>query len=413
MKFLNTLMAALLAALPAAGAMPMRSTAVAEIAPYVFPANKPAAVSMEFMPDGQSYVERSDDGRRLIVRAIADGAEQGVLFDIANTRETTLPDFEGFSISPDASRVLLWRMAQPVFRRSFDAEYYVYEVRSRLLRPLSKEFGRQRDPMFSPDSRMVAFVAQGNIYCAKLDYNSEVAVTEGGSTGGTLFGATDWTYEEEFGITAAMAWAPDNLNLCYVAFDQTSVPEYSLPLYRGTCDPLEQYDLYPGWQTVRYPVAGKPNSRVSLHSYDVETRKTKQIDLPGNPEYIPRIAYGPVPEKLMVSTLNRDQNRFELFAVNPKSTVAKSVYTAEQRVDRAGGVRNPLAGRRQLRCRFRCRGIHTLLPLQLHRHPYGRHLAARHRRHRFLRHRQPRKRILAGRGTHSAGPHSLPPRPER
>ena len=138
MKFLNTLMAALLAALPAAGAMPMRSTAVAEIAPYVFPANKPAAVSMEFMPDGQSYVERSDDGRRLIVRAIADGAEQGVLFDIANTRETTLPDFEGFSISPDASRVLLWRMAQPVFRRSFDAEYYVYEVRSRLLRPLSK-----------------------------------------------------------------------------------------------------------------------------------------------------------------------------------------------------------------------------------------------------------------------------------
>lgn len=213
MKFLNTLMAALLAALPAAGAMPMRSTAVAEIAPYVFPANKPAAVSMEFMPDGQSYVERSDDGRRLIVRAIADGAEQGVLFDIANTRETTLPDFEGFSISPDASRVLLWRMAQPVFRRSFDAEYYVYEVRSRLLRPLSKEFGRQRDPMFSPDSRMVAFVAQGNIYCAKLDYNSEVAVTEGGSTGGTLFGATDWTYEEEFGITAAMAWAPDNLNL--------------------------------------------------------------------------------------------------------------------------------------------------------------------------------------------------------
>lgn len=329
MKFLNTLMAALLAALPAAGAMPMRSTAVAEIAPYVFPANKPAAVSMEFMPDGQSYVERSDDGRRLIVRAIADGAEQGVLFDIANTRETTLPDFEGFSISPDASRVLLWRMAQPVFRRSFDAEYYVYEVRSRLLRPLSKEFGRQRDPMFSPDSRMVAFVAQGNIYCAKLDYNSEVAVTEGGSTGGTLFGATDWTYEEEFGITAAMAWAPDNLNLCYVAFDQTSVPEYSLPLYRGTCDPLEQYDLYPGWQTVRYPVAGKPNSRVSLHSYDVETRKTKQIDLPGNPEYIPRIAYGPVPEKLMVSTLNRDQNRFELFAVNPKSTVAKSVYTQQ------------------------------------------------------------------------------------
>ncbi len=318
-----------LGTLGAGAALPMRSQAVAGIAPYVYPANSAAKADVTFMPDGQSYVERSADGRRLVVRKITDGSELSTLFDITNTRQTTLPDFEGFILSPDASQILLWRMAEPVYRRSFEAEYYVYEVRSRLLRPLSTQFARQRDPLFSPNSRMVAFVAEGNIYCAKLDYQTEVAVTEGGTPDGTIFGATDWTYEEEFGVTSAMTWAPDNLNLCYLSFDQSEVPMYSLPVYRGTCDPREEYSLYPGTLEYRYPVAGEPNSTVRLHSYDVETRKTKHIELPGNPHYIPRVEYGPDPDHLMAATLNRDQNHYEIFSVNPRSTVSRSVYTQD------------------------------------------------------------------------------------
>lgn len=321
--------AAVLGIAAADAAIPMRSADVSAIAPYVFPDNQAPRTTVVFTPDGSGYVEQSADGKRLTVRAVSDGAERETLFDIDHTRETTLPDFEGFTLSPDASKILLWRMPEAVYRRSFEAEYYVYEVRTRLLKPLSKEFARQRDPLFSPDSRMVAFVAEGNIYCAKLDYGTEIPVTTGGSVDGTIYGATDWTYEEEFSLTSAMTWAPDNLNLCYLSFDQSAVPVYTLPLYRGTCDPMEEYTLYPGTMSYRYPVAGQPNSTVRLHSYDVETRKTKQIDLPGNPHYIPRIAYGPTPEKLMVSTLNRDQNRFELFVTNPKSTVSKSVYAYE------------------------------------------------------------------------------------
>lgn len=325
----TTALAAFCAASIGAGAaLPMRSQAVSEIAPYVYPANIPAKAEVMFTPDGQGYVERSDDGRRIVVIDIASGNEQQVLFDIGQTRQTTLPDFEGFTLSPDASRILLWRMSEPVYRHSFEAEYYVYEVRSRLLRPLSAQFGRQRDPLFSPDSRMVAFVAEGNIYCAKLDYQTEVAVTSGGAAT-TINGATDWTYEEEFGITSAMAWAPDNLNLCYLSFDQAQVPVYTLPIYQGTCNPREEYTLYPGTLAFPYAVAGQPNSVVTLSSYDVETRKTKQIDIPGNPAYIPRIAYGPSPEQLIVATLNRDQNHFEIFSTNPKSTVSRSIYTQD------------------------------------------------------------------------------------
>ena len=312
-----------------AAAVPMRSNTVSEIASYVYPENVAPQAAVVFTPDGEGYIERSADGKRLTVRRLADGAEGETILDLDHTRETTLPDFESFQLSPDGSRILLSRMAEKVYRRSCEAEYYVYEIRTRLLRPLSRQFARQRDPLFSPDARMVAFVAEGNIYCAKLDYQTEIAVTTGGSNDGTIYGATDWTYEEEFGLTAAMTWAPDNLNLCYLSFDQQQVPEYSLEVYRGACDPREQYTLYPGTLRYRYPVAGEHNSKVALYSYDVETRKTKTIDLPGSPEYIPRIAYGPSPEKLIVATLNRNQNRFEIFSVNPKSTVARSIYLQE------------------------------------------------------------------------------------
>ena len=310
------------AAYGAVGAM--RSVAVSDLAPYCFPDNAPASVSMEFMPDGKNYVERSDDGRRLLVKDIATGKEGDVLFDLERTRETVLPDFEGFILSPDASKLLVWRESKPVYRRSFTAEYYVYEVRSRLLKPLSKEHPRQSAPQFSPDSRMVAFVAGNNIYAAKLDYGTEVAVTADGTPGKIINGATDWSYEEEFGVTSLMAWAPDNLTLCYVRFDESAVPEYTLPIYAGTCDKKEQYELYPGVMSYKYPVAGKPNSSVSVHSYDVETRKTKLVELPGGSAcYVPRIAYGPKATMLMVATLTLDQYRFELFMANPKSTVSR------------------------------------------------------------------------------------------
>ena len=309
-----------------------RSQAVKDLAEYCAPAATPDRSSIVFMPDGASYVERTADGRGLMVKDLATGKDVEKIFDTGHTRETSITDFEGYRLSPDASKILLWRESKPVYRRSFTAEYYVYEVRSRLLRPLSKEHQRQQEPVFSPDSRMVAFVVDNNIYAAKLDYGTEVAVTDDGCAGRIINGVTDWTYEEEFSVTSLMAWAPDNSTLCYVRFDESEVPMYTMPVYAGTCMPQEQYEYYPGVMSYKYPVAGQPNSSVSLHSYDVQTRKTKRLDIPGSAAYyIPRIAYGAEPTQLMVSTLNRDQNRFELFVANPQSTVARSVYTDESK----------------------------------------------------------------------------------
>lgn len=320
---------------PAVLALPLTSSAVTkrevnvtELGEYVYPKNRPTSMpEFVYMPDGLSYLLLSDDGKTITSHDTKTGNIIGTVLDVAKTRETKIDHISAFSLSPDGSKVLVYQDSEPIYRHSFKADYYVYEIRHNILRPLSAKFEKQQAPLFSPDGRMVAFVAENNIYIKKLDYKTEVSVTVDGKINEIINGVPDWTYQEEFSTTSSMVWAPDNMMLCYVKYNEKDVPMYSFPIYQGTCNPRDEYAFYPGQFTYKYPVAGMKNSVVSVHSYDVETRKTKEIVLnDGNIEYIPRISYAHQPERLVVSTLNRAQNRFEMYVVNPKSTVAKSLY---------------------------------------------------------------------------------------
>lgn len=307
------------------------TVSVDDVARYVFPANQyDRPESFTYMPDGNSYLLLSADGKKVIRYDTATGEELETVLDVAATRDSKIDHIEGYSISPDASKMLVYIDAEYVYRRSFKASYYVYNVKRNILTPLSLAHGRQMSPVFSNDSRMVAFVSDNNIYLKKLDYNTEIPVTTDGKINGIINGVPDWTYEEEFTTTCSMAWSSDNLTLCFLKYNESDVPTYSFPLYQGTCNPMNQYALYPGQFSYKYPVAGQHNSSVSLHSYDVETRKLKSIEF-SDPEieYIPRIAYASETDQLLVTTLNREQNRMEIYSVNPKSTVVKSVLVEE------------------------------------------------------------------------------------
>ena len=303
-----------------------------DMAPYVYPQNAPAtAPAAAYLPDGETYLQLSDDGKRVVKHETKTGAEIETIFDTSRTRENNIESIEGFTLSPDGSKLLVYTGKTMIYRRSFRASYYTYDTHSRILRPLSENFKKQRAPLFSPDGRMVAFVGDdNNIHLKKIDFDTEVAVTRDGAVNSIINGVPDWTYEEEFATDCSMTWAPDNMTLCYIKYNETAVPTYSFPLYDGTCEPKAEYALYPGSFTYKYPVAGQPNSTVSVHSYDVDNRKTKDITLPGAaPEYIPRLQYAFSPDRVIVTTLNRSQNRMELFALNPRSGVAKSLLVEE------------------------------------------------------------------------------------
>lgn len=304
-----------------------------DIAPYVFPANiikSPKAFS--YMPDGLSYLSLSDNHKMIVRYDTEKGVALDTIINVSKTRETTIDEITGFIISPDGSKLLVYKDVEPIYRRSFEAGYYVFEIKRNILRPLSKQFKKQRAPLFSPDSRMVAFVAENNIYIKKIDYDSEVAVTVDGKRNSVINGVPDWTYEEEFMVKSSMAWAPDNLTLCFIKYNEKDVNTYSFPLYGGACDPTEDYALYPGEYTYKYPKPGTKNSSVSVHSYDVDNRKIKDIQLNSdNIEYIPKIAYANNAESLVIITLNRAQNRMEFLLANPKTTITKSLYADESK----------------------------------------------------------------------------------
>lgn len=300
------------------------------MAPYVYPGNTPDAPAQTvFAADGATYLAWQPEQRAINRFDTKTGSLIETVMDLNSTRENKLKSIDGFTLSPDGSKILVYTGRTPIYRRSFKASYYVYDLHSRVLSPLSDDHATQRAPLISPDGRMVAFTADdNNIYIKKLDYGTEVAVTRDGAQGIVINGVPDWTYEEEFTVERSMSWAPDNLTLCYLKYDESAVPAYTFPLYEGACNAMPQYALYPGSYTYKYPVAGQPNSRVTLHSYDVETRKVKDIELPGGTiEYIPRMEYAFDPARVIVTTLDRDQRRMELFAVNPRSGVAKSIYT--------------------------------------------------------------------------------------
>ena len=173
-----------------------RQQIVDEIADYVYPNNQsksPAA--MTFMPDGQTYLQASEDKTRIVKYSTTDGAEVETVFDAEKTRENKIQNFEGFQLSDDGTKLLIYRNSKKIYRRSFEAEYYIFEIRRNTLKPLSATHRLQRSPLFAPDARSVAFVADNNIYVKRLDFDTEIEVTRDGKYGEIINGVPDWTYE--------------------------------------------------------------------------------------------------------------------------------------------------------------------------------------------------------------------------
>ena len=120
---------------------------------------------MAFGIDGKTYTALADGGKRLVRYDIRTGKEIATVIDVkthVTTRFSRLPD-----IHSALTRVMcsFMRKKEPVYRRSFTAEYYIYEVRHNVLSPLSTKHPRQRDPQWSPDGRMIAFAADGIYTC--------------------------------------------------------------------------------------------------------------------------------------------------------------------------------------------------------------------------------------------------------
>ena len=287
---------------------------------------------MRPLADGQTYACISDDGSAIEVYSYKTGKLVTTLFSTASiSGELKIDEFDGYAISGNEKKILLWNNVEQIYRHTFRADYYVYDVARRTLKRVS-DAGKQQGAVLSHDGRMVAYQRANNIYIANLDYGTDVAVTTDGEVNRIIYGTPDWGYEEEFGVLNTMRWSADDSRLAFIRFDESEVPAYSFDNYRSYCDEDPEGDLYPATYTYKYPLAGYPNSVVSVHAYDVNNRVIKKMDLPiGATDYVPSLEFDGKGENLMAMIVNRDQNELNLYQVNPGSTVARLILTQKSK----------------------------------------------------------------------------------
>ena len=282
------------------------------------------------MADGEHYTQMNAEGTQIIKYSFRTGQQVEVVFDVAKARECTFKRFDGYTFSPDGSKILIRTETQPIYRHSYKAVHYLYTIKRNIVEKLS-EGGPQQSPVFSPDGNMVAFVRDNNIFLVKMLYgNSESQVTEDGKFNHVLNGIPDWVYEEEFSFATALEFSPDNTMLAFIRFDESEVASFSFPIFAGQAPHYSALETYPGAYTYKYPKAGEANSKVSVHTFDIKSKVTRKIKLPLDPDgYIPRIRFTQDAAKLAIMTLNRNQNRFDLYFADPRSTLCKLVLRDE------------------------------------------------------------------------------------
>ena len=310
----------------AGGKLDLKAITKGEFSQETMTAVRPSA-------DGETYTQISSDGKQIVSYSFRTGKQESVVFDVATARGGQVSKVDNYIMSPDGRRILIQTQTKPIYRRSFTAVYYIYDIRNNKLEPLS-DGGPQQTPVFSPDGNQIAFVRDNNIFLVKLLYdNAESQVTKDGKRNEVLNGIPDWVYEEEFSTNSSMVFSADSKQIIWIRYDETDVKQYSLQLFKGMYPEKTEHMEYPGFYTYKYPVPGQVNSKVSVHSFDIKSHQTRRIELPLDADgYIPRIKATSDPTKIAIFTLNRHQDVLRIYMANPLSTVCQ--LAIEDKVDK-------------------------------------------------------------------------------
>lgn len=278
------------------------------------------------LADGESYAQLSDDGKSIVRYSFKNGSKVETIFDVNKTQGPKIASVDGYIMSPDEKNILVETKRTKIYRRSATSFYYIYNVRNKTLEPLSSG-GAQECPKFSPDGNQIAFVRDNNIFLVKLLYNNaESQITKDGEFNKVINGKPDWVYEEEFEMNCAFDFSSDSELIAWIRFDESAVRTFSFPWYKGSNPEKSDYALYPGLYEYKYPKAGEMNSSVSVKSYDIKSRVTRNINVPVEKDgYIPRIQFTGEKDKLMVLTLNRHQDLLCFYLANARSTQTQLV----------------------------------------------------------------------------------------
>jgi dipeptidyl-peptidase-4 len=271
--------------------------------------------------DGNQIME-ADGGKIIAVDAKDQSKQTTIISEAMLTPVNGKPlNVVRFAFSDDNQKVLINTNTKKVWRYDTKGDFWVYDTQAKTLKQIGKDKSASSlmFAKFSPDAKKVAYVFEHNVYVEDLASGQSKALT----TDGTLRlinGTFDWVYEEEFDCRDGFRWSPDSKSIAYWQIDARKIKNY---LMLNTTD-----SLYPFTIPVEYPVVGEDPSSCKIGVVDVETSKTKWMNVPGDAvqHYIPRMEWANNANQLILQQLNRKQNESKIILVNVDANTTKVIY---------------------------------------------------------------------------------------
>lgn len=275
---------------------------------------------------GAQYTQLNTGRTTVELRNYSDGALAQTLVDITTLGQPSLKSLDNYEFSPDGQWLLLQTDTRSIYRRSFTARFFLYNLATQQVAAVAEGKPIQC-PIFSKDGSRMAYVSSNNIYTFATAAPQQVKqVTTDGQQNKVINGIPDWVYEEEFGFNCGMTFTSDAQHLCWIRWDESQVEQYTLQLFQGEKPALTDNADYPGEYTYKYPKAGHDNAKVSAWAYNIATAQTQQLNVPMDADgYIPRIVTGSKAANVYYYTMNRHQDNLHIYDVDAKSGSVKEM----------------------------------------------------------------------------------------
>jgi dipeptidyl-peptidase-4 len=283
------------------------------------------------MKDGVHYSALVNRGAAVVKYSYESGDAVDTLFKVSDFGNEEIKGISNYNFNDDESKVVFYINYERIYRRSFYADYYVYDLNEKQLIKVT-ENGRERLATLSPDGTKVAFLRDNNLFIRDLKNENIIQITEDGERNKIINGAPDWVYEEEFGYNQAFDWSPDGKYIAYCKFDESAVREFAILKYKGLAPEYKENMLYPEVYDFKYPKAGEDNSIVTVHTYNVASKETMTMEIGEETDvYFPRIFWTKKANMLSIVRLNRLQNHMDILYADAANGKSEVVYSEDNK----------------------------------------------------------------------------------
>ena len=212
-------------------------------------------------------------------------------------------------------------------------DLYLYHIHERKLERLTKDYEPEIEPAFSPNGRKLAFIKHQNLVVFDLKSKTAKQLTKNNNPH-VLIGQFNWVYKEQFRMDHGFEWSPDSRYISFYRLDTRPEPEYPV-VFRHSADQVVK--------RIKYPRAGDPTALVQIGIADVKKGSIIYLDNPAGPDdYITRTTWLLDSDRLVLSCLNRDQNRLKIVLADIKANSFQTLLREYAKDGWLNPMREPL-----------------------------------------------------------------------